>query len=182
MTNWVDSVDEATFSVMMDLICCLEPILVPMRLIGVDLISWNHPSARWQFVMSLYGLLWLIINLSSQTYIAYEVCNIFQEGLTSSSAGNHQQAISMYTWNVVMDFFNTAVGNSLGHFFILFMTRREWGKFIFTFRQATAELNSHFKFKVRKVTIIALLHISFMVGPFQHGRRGEKISRGGKPH
>lgn len=147
----------------MDLGWCLRPILVPMRLIGVDLISWNHPSGRWQLIMTIYSFIWLLINLINQACVISELSHLYSQGLQKLMAHNGSDAL--YDWVVLVDYTNGAVNNLINHL-IMFTLRREWGPFIDTFCQSVAELSSYCKLIIRKRAIISLVVLFFKVYSF----------------
>ena len=159
----------------MDLSWCLEPILVPMKLLGVDLISWNHASSRCQLIMNFYSFIWLLTNVKIQISTANEVLESLKKDLSDSLTSTKVE-VAIYTWNVAFDYFNITASNAVNHLIILYSVRNKWGQFNNTFYQSLTELNFDFKQKIRRIAMVGLVYTLATVGWYFHHLKLKLIS------
>jgi len=136
-----------------DLNWCLQPILIPMRWIG--LYFGSSPSS---FGMKLYGIFLLVLNTTSQLVNIYLVSNGWYDRFHAQHMT--QDAVWILKIDCIMYSIAGMVGNMIG----LFDMIKKWNQFIGTYQQLEFSYNFNLYPMIRKLSVIASLYISLLVG------------------
>ena len=139
----------------------IQPIVIWIRILGVDLPGSFSTSCQLRRLTILYEILCFVGNLLGQFIILYYI-GLYVERTEEKIVitGEISFSTTTATWNFILDFWNCAV-NGLGiHLLFLLVIRPRWSGLIKIFQRCHVAYDYECYCRIRK---ISLLGIAFIV-------------------
>ena len=138
----------------------LKPILMGMRLLGVDLTvsSVSVANSRW---LNVYGLLCFVFNVFCNGTNCYRLAIVIIEVSGPNSRFNET---STMIWTIAIDNANFSLHSVGFHLALLLMAHSNWRELWTTFKQVARRFDLKFYERLRQYSSGAVLAIIFLVG------------------